>query len=809
MSEPNLPSNMGDNDTVKAWIDRIQAMPHSNGNGLPAGSKPVTNMDRFQDLVSNVLFDRRRLMSLFLDPRRSIELECGWPETIQIDPEACRDLYERDPIANRAVNVWPNESWQVQPTVYESEDPDKTTPFEDAWDGLSMTLRGGSNYQDEADSCVWEYLWRADKLSGIGRFGIILLGIDDGQPLEVPAPGAPPDGFNPDLSGVTAPSTLGVTGHPILPGTEGYQLVPTAVQPNPRMGPPSQYEQASPYGDLSEQVPAEETARRKALQQPRKGKGPSEKQGNVASLGSPYAEAAEEGVEAPDQLESPVGQLGAVTKDIYGSPMGGPSLPPLQNPLSSQMGTDAQYTGIQFTPGLAQDQWASSMRNWPTYTDAEATGKSGGGQGKQSSGKATPDKAAPARRLLFMRVFDETLVQVVQYEADMRNPRFGQPVMYRVTLNDPRMPHTGVGLPLNTVRVHWSRIVHLADNLLSSEIFGLPRLQVIWNRLLDLRKLYGGSAEGYWRSGCMTGISLETNPQLGGDVAVNKAALADEMENYFNGLQRYIALMGMTAKTLGPQVVDPTSQINVQVEAVCIALEMPIRVFKGSERGELASSQDDANWNGRVKHRQHTYLTPRVIVPLVDRLIQLGILPPPGSKGKARVQNLLRTNQLLVDMGKEPRFIVKKMPNGRPGWIVVNKGTGRTTVVTPAGYSVEWPDVEANSDQEKAQIALTKTQAVVAYTASQASTQMPPSVFYTQIMGMDEEEVSEMLDAGEEWSAEHPPPAPMGGGFGGGAGGFGGAGEGGEQEGEDQGQQGQEEQQQGQEEQGGGGEVET
>jgi len=153
-------------------------------------------------------------------------------------------------------------------------------------------------------------------------------------------------------------------------------------------------------------------------------------------------------------------------------------------------------------------------------------------------------------------------------------------------------------------------------------------MRPVLNRLLDLQKIYGASAEGYWQA-AFTGLSLETHPQLGGDVTIDASDVRNQLENYVNSLQRYLALTGMSAHTLAPTVSDPSSQIDKHIEAICIQLGIPKRVFMGSERGELASSQDDASWNDRLKQRQNGYLTPRVIVPFVDRLISVGVLPEP------------------------------------------------------------------------------------------------------------------------------------------------------------------------------------
>src|SRR3990167_332155 len=135
----------------------------------------------------------------------------------------------------------------------------------------------------------------------------------------------------------------------------------------------------------------------------------------------------------------------------------------------------------------------------------------------------------------------------------------------------------------------------------------------------------------YWR-GALNGLSFETHPQLGGDVETDDDAFKDMLENYRNGLQRDIKTVGYTVKSLAPTVSDPTPFIDGQITAICIKLGMPQRIFMGSERGELASTQDDSSWNDRLKHRQEMYVTPCIIIPFIDRMIATGVLPKPSGK---------------------------------------------------------------------------------------------------------------------------------------------------------------------------------
>jgi hypothetical protein len=315
------------------------------------------------------------------------------------------------------------------------------------------------------------------------------------------------------------------------------------------------------------------------------------------------------------------------------------------------------------------------------------------GNGKR---KASSDAS---RRLLFMRVFGESDMRINSLETDMSSPRYGCPVEYDISLIDPtEFTSLGLGasLPTNRAVVHWSRVVHISEY----GVLHTPRMQPVLNRLLDLRKLQGGSAEMYWR-GAFPGYAIKTQPQLGADVDINKEDVKQQLTDYSNALQRFLVLMGMDITALAPQVSDPSSQVGVQLDSICIQLGIPKRIFMGSERGELASSQDDAAWNDRLKQRQLGVITPRIIIPVVDRLISLRVLPRPSK-----------------------------------------------------GYRVSWPDLTSKSDEEKAGIATQRTQAIAAYSSGQLETTLAPMDFWTRIMGFTEDESQSIIANAEEVKAQ-------------------------------------------------------
>lgn len=312
--------------------------------------------------------------------------------------------------------------------------------------------------------------------------------------------------------------------------------------------------------------------------------------------------------------------------------------------------------------GLNLDQPAPGINE-----RGEAVGRSGG-----------------ERQLLYLRAFDESYLQVNRLEGDVSNPRYGLPLSYNIMFDTENVA--------KQTAVHWSRVIHLADNRTVSEIYGTPRMKRVFNRILDIRKIAGGSGEMFWKGG-FPGISLESMPGVDEDVTFDAEATKAQMEAYMNGLQRYIATVGMQAKSLGVQVADPGPHLVVQLKLIATALGVPWRVLIGSEAAQLASEQDTRAWNRRLKHRRDTYLTPFLIRPFIDRLVAFGILPE------------------------------------------------------PAEVIVSWPDLNAVSDADKAGISEKRSNAISKYVQSGSDALVPPFHYLTLVLGMKDDEARAMLEA--------------------------------------------------------------
>lgn len=308
----------------------------------------------------------------------------------------------------------------------------------------------------------------------------------------------------------------------------------------------------------------------------------------------------------------------------------------------------------------------------------------------------------PKRNLLFARAFDEKLVKVDKLETDITNPRYGLPLMYSLQLQDASNIFRAPGQPeakLIDTKVHWTRILHLYDNRTSSNIYGMPRMKLVINRLLDLKKIAGGSGEMFWKGG-FPGLAIEAMLDADEQPEMDTDAIKEDMDRYQNGLQRYITLLGAQAKTLSPNIADPIPHIDSQIKLIAAALGVPWRIFVGSEAAQLASEQDSRSWNRRVARRRREYLNPFVIKPFIERLILFGVLPKPEQ------------------------------------------------------IEIWWPDLNSASDQDKALVAERKTNAITKYVQAGADLLIPPFHFLTLVVGLTDDEARSVIEAAEEQGKE-------------------------------------------------------
>lgn len=244
------------------------------------------------------------------------------------------------------------------------------------------------------------------------------------------------------------------------------------------------------------------------------------------------------------------------------------------------------------------------------------------------------DLDQPVRRLrgpedlLYLGVYSERHAEIGTWQDDPREERFGRPLTYKVKVagDNPDFRPRGLGAG-GTQEVHWTRILHVAENLEEDEVFGRPRLQRVFDRLDDMLKIAGGSAEIFWLVARHTlHLDIDKDVEVG-DLDLKE--LDSKLQELAHHLRNVIQTQGAKLTAIGGDDVDPRGAFEVAQLLVAAAAEMPVRILFGSERGELASQQDQEAWRAQITARRQLFAEPMVIRPLVDRLIEYGVVRPP------------------------------------------------------------------------------------------------------------------------------------------------------------------------------------
>jgi len=223
--------------------------------------------------------------------------------------------------------------------------------------------------------------------------------------------------------------------------------------------------------------------------------------------------------------------------------------------------------------------------------------------------------------VLFLRPLSQRSAKVKTIEDNSQSERFGLPLVYELQLSDVQGDWT---------EVHWSRILHVAEGKMDNEIDGTPRLERTFDRLDDLLKLVGGTAEANWwamRPGTVLGL------KEGYRQTMTDAEIEEEIEDMTHDPMRIAFMNGIEASQIGaPTILDISSPVDVTIALLSAASGIPQRKLMGSAQGEAASAEwDNKQWAGEVSYRQSGYVEPEIARPFGDRMIEYGVLPEPAS----------------------------------------------------------------------------------------------------------------------------------------------------------------------------------
>lgn len=165
--------------------------------------------------------------------------------------------------------------------------------------------------------------------------------------------------------------------------------------------------------------------------------------------------------------------------------------------------------------------------------------------------------------------------------------------------------------------------------------------------------------------------------------------LQTQLNEYEHNLRRFLITEGVDIQALAGQVSDPLSHVDVQLQMISAATSIPKRILVGSERGELASTQDQDNWRSIVKARRENWAETAIVRPFITVCMKHGILP----------------------------FITD--------------------------YTIRWSDLFAMGEKQKAEVGQIRSTALASYAAQLgAENIVPAEAFFEFFLGLNEDQIT-------------------------------------------------------------------
>lgn len=244
------------------------------------------------------------------------------------------------------------------------------------------------------------------------------------------------------------------------------------------------------------------------------------------------------------------------------------------------------------------------------------------------------DPLVRGTRLVDLVPVYESQLKVTVWDSDPDSETYGQPLMYQYRRKPVNHGDTQ-GRPDQWADVHPSRVQILAEGSVGDMFDGVPLLRAGFNSLVDLEKVTGGSAESFLKNSARAvtiNFAPEASPQVitqnpdgtPGTKSVREV-LGEQVDALNRNLDSALVTQGATAGTLQTTVSDPGPAFEVAAAMFAASVQIPYTVLFGQQTGRLASDQDQKDMAARCKSRQINELTP-MIEQLVRRLQAAGLV---------------------------------------------------------------------------------------------------------------------------------------------------------------------------------------
>lgn len=225
--------------------------------------------------------------------------------------------------------------------------------------------------------------------------------------------------------------------------------------------------------------------------------------------------------------------------------------------------------------------------------------------------------------LVEMMPLYESQLDVINTDDDPLSDNFGQPILYQYSQAAEGSRNKEVAKNIN---IHASRVIPAAEGADDGWIYGESSLEGGFNSLLDLRKISGGGAEGFYKNAAQ---SIIFDLKDGASAISYKDKLDDFNEKFTeftrNRFDKSIWTPNMEAKTLESSLMSPKDFMAACLSDLSASTGMASTIIAGHQTGVRASGEDQTALLSMCQSRRENFLS-EMIANILDWCIKFGIL---------------------------------------------------------------------------------------------------------------------------------------------------------------------------------------
>lgn len=227
--------------------------------------------------------------------------------------------------------------------------------------------------------------------------------------------------------------------------------------------------------------------------------------------------------------------------------------------------------------------------------------------------------------------------------GDILSKRYGLPEYYNLSIQS--RAESEKDTQFKSVTVHHSRVIHIAETLLDSNIEGVPYLEPIANAILSLDKTYGGAAEAYFRN-ARGKYFMEMNPEFAAEFVQmdkddpSRVSLDADAKAFTNSWRDYMLAAGMKVSAVTTPHASPKDTVDACWQVISAYTGLSKRILTGEGAGQLAGSEDKLAYNAIIDDRQNTHCV-NILNGALDILMDSGLIKRANYEIKWPLENPL------------------------------------------------------------------------------------------------------------------------------------------------------------------------